>query len=71
MAVTLEEVLKMAEQLSTQDRNILIEHLQEQARQRKLTKDEWLALFDSMKYNVPVAEGWSDKREDWYSDDGR
>ena len=69
--VTYDEVVRLAEQLSPVEQQALIAHLQETAKHRKLTKEEWLALFDSMKVSIPLGKDFSLRREDWYGDDGR
>lgn len=72
MAVTLEEVLKMAEQLTPSDQRILVTRLLEQRKSpNELSKTEWMALFNSMVRPGGLGESYSDRREDWYSDDRR
>ncbi len=64
-------VVRLAEQLSAEEQRALIEHLQEIARQRELSFEEWKALFDSLKIRTPLVGDFSDRRADWYDDDGR
>ncbi len=45
-------------------------HDEEQASQL-LTGDAWWEAFNSLIIRVPVNPDWSDRREDWYDDDGR
>jgi hypothetical protein len=68
---TLDEVLRLAEQLSQQDQQALIAHLQAVSQQRKLSFQEWKTLYDSLKMHTPVLKDFSNRREDWYEDDGR
>lgn len=69
--IAFDEVAKLAEQLSPAEQQALIVRLQVLAQQRTLTKDEWWTLLDSITVNVPPGPSFSDRREDWYSDDGR
>ena len=69
--IAFDEVAKLAEQLSPAEQQALIVRLQVLAQQRALTKDEWWTLLDSITVNVPPGPAFSDRREDWYSDDGR
>lgn len=69
--ITYEAVVKLAEQLSPEAQKALIEHLQEIAKQRDLSFEEWKAVFDSMVDYTPVVSDISPRREDWYDDDGR
>lgn len=66
-----EEVVKLAEQLSRPERDKLIAHLQKRAQNRKLSVEEWTALLDSITVNTPVLTEPSNRREDWYGEDGR
>ena len=72
MAVTLEEVIKLADQLSIVDREGLISHL---LRKRKnpndLTMEEFKALLEAAILPGGPGPDYSDRREDWYGDDGR
>jgi hypothetical protein len=66
------EVLSLAEKLTPEERASLIRHLQEQSRKRKLSAAEFSAWLESISIDVgPLSEDWSDRREDWYGDDGR
>lgn len=69
--VTFEEVAKLADKLSPEDRQALITHLQERTQHRKLRPEEWNALLNSITISIPPGPKFSDKREDWYDDDGR
>src|SRR5689334_18065068 len=69
--ITYGEVEKLAEQLSPAEQQALINHLQALAQQRALSRDEWWTLIDSITVNVPPGPAFSDRREDWYSEDGR
>jgi hypothetical protein len=64
-AITYDAVFKLAEQLSPQDQQALVEHLQAIARQRQLSFEEWKALFDSIKDDTPIVADFSPRREDW------
>lgn len=69
--ISYEAVAKLAEQLSPEAQKALIEHLQEIAKQRELSFEEWKAMLDSLKIQTPIVGGFSDRRSDWYDDDGR
>lgn len=69
--LSLQEVLALAEQLSEAEQRTLVTRLQEHIQRQRLSNDEWIALFDSMKVSIPPGENFSLRREDWYGDDGR
>ncbi|HVU14398.1 MAG TPA: hypothetical protein VHD90_24135 [Phototrophicaceae bacterium] len=69
--ITYEVVARLAEQLSPEAQKALIAHLQEIAKQRELSFEEWKALFDSAIDYTPVVNDISPRRVDWYDDDGR
>jgi hypothetical protein len=70
-AAMYEEVVKLAKQLSPVEQQALIAHLQSLSKRRKLTNEEWKALLRASILSVPVKEDFSNRREDWYDDDGR
>jgi lipoprotein NlpI len=71
-SVTYERVINLAEQLTPQEQEALVAHLQQLAQQRQLTKQERTALFESMIVDLgPVSPDFSFRREDWYGDDER
>ncbi len=61
-------VAKLAEQLPPDEQKALIEHLQEIARQRELSFEEWKAALDSLKIHAPIVGEFSDRRSDWYDE---
>jgi len=69
--IAYDEVAKLAEQLSPAEQQALIARLQVLAQQRELSRDEWWTLLDSITVNVPPGPAFSDRRDDWYNDDGR
>ena len=70
--VTYGDVVRLAEQLTTEEQKALAAHLQQLAEQRELDRQERLTLFDSMIVDLgPVAPDFSFSREDWYGDDER
>ncbi len=69
--ITYEEVVKLADQLTLHEQQALITHLQELAQKRELSFPEWEMLFDALKSDVPIIGEFSDRRVDWYDDDGR
>jgi hypothetical protein len=70
-SVTYAEVVKLAEQLSPADQQALVAHLQTIAKQRELSFEEWKILFESAIIHRPILRDISNRREDWYDDDGR
>jgi hypothetical protein len=71
-AVNFEEVVHLVERLTRQEQRKLLRHLQTLADQRELTVDEKKALLDSVVIDAgPISPHYSDRREDWYDDDGQ
>jgi hypothetical protein len=66
-----EDVVKMVEQLSPDEQQALVVRLQEMKKQNNLSSDEWRTLLNSIKVNIPPGPAFSDRRQDWYGDDGR
>ncbi len=69
--VDYQAVVQLVDQLSAEQKQALIAHLQKSAKERELNFEEWKALFDSLKISSPVGKDFSLNREDWYGDDGR
>jgi lipoprotein NlpI len=62
-SVTYERVIRLAEQLTPQEQEALVAHLQQLAQQRQLTKQERKALFASMIVDLgPVSPDFSFRR---------
>lgn len=68
---TFDEMIQQVDQLTSEERQALIVHLQECAKHRELSFEEWVILFDSIKINIPAGPNFSDRREDWYDENGR
>ena len=66
-----EQVIELVEQLTQQEKQAVLQYLQEQMAQRELTTEERRKLFESMILDLPWDENWSLRREDWYNDEGR
>lgn len=66
-----EVVLHLAEQLNPQEQRALIEHLQAAVQQRELSVEEWQTVLNSLRIETPLIGEFSDRRSDWYDDDGR
>lgn len=60
-------VIHLTERLAQQRQDRLIEA----ASTRELTVEEWKALFDMTVIHTPPLADFSNRREDWYGDDGR
>lgn len=72
LPIRYEQLVELVEQLSEEQQKDLIKRLlTRQAQQRPLTVEEKLKLLDAVKLDVPVNEGPSVRRVDWYGDDGR
>ncbi len=71
LTIDFETLVELAEQLSPEDKQALIQRLQETAKQRELTVQEWKTLFESTVIHNPIKEPFSLRREDWYDDEGR
>ena len=72
MAATLNDVIKLADQLSLADRERLLSYLLEQRKDpSQLNQEEFEALLDAATISTAVIGNISDRREDWYGDDGR
>ena len=70
--ITLNEVIQLVDQLAPEELAALEEYLHNRATQQKLSIGEKKALLDSLVINVgEVLPGYSDRREDWYDDEGR
>ena len=65
------EVVRLVDQLSPEERQSLVEHLQRLAQRVGFEPDEWLARLEQVQVNIPPGPKFSDRREDWYDDDGR
>jgi hypothetical protein len=68
---TYAEVIKLVDQLTLTEQRALVEYLQEQAKEKLLSSEQWNMLFDSLKTEIPLGDSFSLRREDWYGDDGR
>lgn len=69
--ISYEAIARLAEQLPPEAQKALIVHLQEIAKQRELSFEEWKAILDSLKIQTPIMGEFSDRRSDWYDDAGR
>ncbi len=69
MAVNFEEVVKLAEALTDDQKAELALWLLDRIKTRELTAQERLAVFNSMTVDLgAVLPGYSDRRDDWYND---
>ena len=69
MAVNFEEVVKLAEALTDDQKAELVLWLLDRIKTRELTPQERLAVFNSMTVDLgAVLPGYSDRRDDWYND---
>ena len=70
-AMSFDQILHAAEDLSAAERQALIQHLQKQVEQPGLSAGDKLALLRAVQVHVQVNQEPSLRREDWYGDDGR
>jgi hypothetical protein len=64
--------VSLVEKLPNEQQRDLLLRLLDKTKNQPLSVDERLALLDSMVVDLgPVLPGYSDRREDWYGDDGR
>ncbi|MBL8133862.1 MAG: hypothetical protein JNL42_18515 [Anaerolineae bacterium] len=69
MAANLQEVVRLAAELTDDQKAELVVWLLERIATRDLSVNERLAVFDSMTIDLSaVLPGYSDRREDWYDD---
>ena len=69
--MTYEDVLKLAEQLTLEEQQTLLDQLQQRVEDKKRAKEEWKRRFEAVILRAPVLQEPSPRREDWYDDDGR
>jgi len=69
MAVNLQDVFTLAEELPDDQKAALVVWLLDKIKTHDLTPQERLAVFDSMTIDLgAVSPNYSDRREDWYDD---
>lgn len=72
LSIEYENLVELVEQLSEAQQQDLLMRLLEKANARQLSKEEKRALLDSMALDLgEVSSDYSDRRADWYGDDGR
>ena len=72
LSIDYEQVVALVEQLSPEQQTDLLVRLIEKSKTRRLTGQERKAVLEAMTLDLgAVLPGYSDRREDWYSDDGR
>jgi len=71
LSIPYETLVTLVDQLPDQERSRLLNHLLKRAKTRHLTPDEKKAILRSMVSDAAIGPGYSDRREDWYDDDGR
>lgn len=68
-AVNYDEVVRMADTLTSKDQIRLLVHLHEVTTQHELSDDEWLLLFDSLQIKMPLHDPFPLTRDAWYDDE--
>lgn len=74
LPVAYETIIELALQMPLEQRQALLQRLIEQnQKSRAQTAEERLAILRRMAIDGggPIDPGYSDRREDWYDDDGR
>jgi hypothetical protein len=72
LPIPYETLIELVDQLPEDQKEKLVQHLLKKKEERELSIEEKLALLDSMVVSVgAILPGYSDRREDWYGDDGR
>ncbi len=72
LSIPYETLVELVDQLDAEQKRQLVAHLSEGAQSRKLTAEEKISISRSMTLNLgPISPNFSDRREDWYGDDGR
>ena len=67
-----EDVVSLVDKLTPEEQQALVKHVLEKPKPRKMTAEEFSAWLESLTFDAgAVLEGYSDRREDWYDDDGR
>ena len=67
-----DQIVQLVEQLTEEQQKDLISRLlMKRATERPLTVEEKIQLLNAAQISKPVNEQPSDRREDWYGDDGR
>ena len=70
--VSYDTVLKLVERLSEAQQRTLMLHLLRQFAPSALSPEDKIRLLHSMSIDLgPISPDYSDRREDWYGDDGR
>ncbi len=65
-------LVTLVEQLRDEQQHYLLQRLLEKSKARHLSIDDRLKLLDSLVIDSAVViTDYSDRREDWYGDDGR
>jgi hypothetical protein len=72
VSIFYDEVVSLAEKLTPEEREALGKRLLEKPEKPKMSAEEFRQWFESLAFDAgAVLEGYSDRREDWYGDDGR
>ena len=69
--LTLDQILRAAEDLSPDDRAVLIQQLQALPRLQVGSAAARIARFKAAQIHAQINQEPSVRREDWYGDDGR
>jgi hypothetical protein len=67
LKISYDDLLELVKQLSKEQQLELLQYLQHEI----LTREQKLKILQSAQIHVDVRQDPSDRREDWYDDDGR
>ncbi len=68
-SVPYEEVVELVDQLSPDEQQRLMAHLEQVSLQRELTFEEWRSLLKASQLPGVPGLAYSDRRVDWYADE--
>lgn len=72
LTIVYEQIVQLVEQLDQQQQVDLTTHLLERLKAREISSTERRLLFNALTVDLgAVSAAYSDRREDWYDDDGR
>jgi hypothetical protein len=67
-----DDVTSLVDKLTPEEQQALVKHVLEKPKPRKMTAEEFSDWLESISLDLgALLIGWSDRREDWYGDDGR
>lgn len=73
LTIPYETLVTLVDQLPEEQKAELLRKLLQNLKPAELSAEDKVRLLKAIQSNTPLAEGaeFSDRREDWYGDDGR